>query len=49
MKIELCVRELSFLMLGTEVEEFLDECKIYLSCFLGCQIFFPTHDGVEKV
>ena len=41
------IRELSFLMLGTGVEEFLEGYQICLVLFC-CQIVSPIHDGVAK-
>ena len=40
------LRELSFLMLGTGVEEFLEGCHIYLPCLIGLPNVLPIHDGV---
>ena len=38
-------RELSFLILGTGVEEFLEGCQFFCHVLLGYQIILPGHDG----
>ena len=43
------VRELSFLMLGIGVEEFLEEYQIFCLVILGCQIILPFHGVVAKI
>ena len=42
-------RELSFVMLGTGVEEFWRGIKFFCLVILGCQIILPFHDGVSKI
>ena len=42
------IRELSFLMLCTGVEEFLEGCQIYLPCFIGLPTFLLIHDEAAK-
>ena len=41
--------ELSFLMLGTGVEEFLEGYQFFLPCDIGLPNNFPFHDGVSKI
>ena len=43
------LRELSFLMLGTGVEEFLEGYQIFCLVILGCQVLLTFHDGVSKI
>jgi len=39
------VRELSCLMLGTGVEQFLEGCQFFCLILLGCIIFFRIHSN----
>ena len=42
------VGEWSFLILGTELENFLEGCQILSILLLGCQVVLPVHDGVSN-